>query len=101
MPAWRLPGPRAPRNIGSRMLATQRSASRMLSLLLVLLLHALLLLAVLRFMVVTSTRDIASAPERVLEMMIDAARKPVPVKAPAAPPRCAPRTARPACPAPA
>lgn len=94
-PPWRLPRYRRPRNIGSRMLAAQRPASRMLSLLLVLLLHALLLFAVLRFMVVTPKRGIVSAPERVLEMIINTARKPVPMKAPAPRSLRAPASPRP------
>lgn len=66
------------------MLAAPRpDATRTLSLLLVLLLHALLLFAVLHFLVVTPKAGIASAPEHLLELIIDTARKPKPVAAPA------------------
>ncbi len=53
-------------------------ASSALSLLLV----ALLLFAILRFMVVTPRLAIATAPVHLLEMIIDTAKKPVPVKSP-------------------
>ena len=67
-------------------------ASRAVSLLLVALLHALLLFAILHFMVETPKAVIARAPEHLLEMIINTARKPVPVTSPArrakpAPPR--------------
>lgn len=58
---------------------------RALSLLLVALLHALLLFAALHFMVATPHRP--AMPERLLEMIISAARKPAPVMViPAGPP---------------
>jgi hypothetical protein len=55
---------------------------RALSLLLVALLHALLLFAVLHFMV-AKQHTVTAAPEKLLEMIINTARKPVPVSAPA------------------
>lgn len=68
------------------------ASPRLLSLLLVALLHALLLFAVLHFMVVEPKRSTVSAPERLLEMIIDTSRKAVPVPAPVAPrARSAPR----------
>jgi hypothetical protein len=79
------------------MLASQRpqlAASRALSLVLVVLLHALLLFAVLHFMV-TAQRSARPAPERLLEMIISTARKPVPMRAPAAPVRHMPSLAQP------
>jgi hypothetical protein len=51
--------------------------------LLVALLHAALLFAVLHFLVVTPKRGIASAPEHLLEMIINTAKKPVPIIIPA------------------
>ncbi|HEX4273588.1 MAG TPA: hypothetical protein VHZ32_19505, partial [Rhizomicrobium sp.] len=56
---------------------------RALSLLLVALLHAALLFAVLHFLVVTPKRGLASAPEHLLEMIINTAKKPVPIIIPA------------------
>jgi hypothetical protein len=63
------------------MLAGQRpdTANRAFSLVLVALLHALLLFAVLHFLVVAPKVRRATAPERLLEMIINTARKPVPV----------------------
>ena len=58
-------------------------ASRAISLLLVALLHVLLLFAILHFMVVAPKAVIARAPEHLLEMIINTARKPVPVTSPA------------------
>ncbi|HEX4026115.1 MAG TPA: hypothetical protein VHX18_00750 [Rhizomicrobium sp.] len=79
------------------MLAIPRpnTSQRALSLVLVLLLHALLLFAVLHFMVVTPKRAITPAPEHLLEMIINTARKPVPVAVPAARTRPAPSLPRP------
>jgi hypothetical protein len=74
------------------MLAAPRpdtTASRALSLALVALLHALLLFAVLHFMVVTPKRSIA-APEHLLEMIINTAKKPVPASLPTRPARALP-----------
>ena len=67
--------------------AVQRpdASPRLLSLLLVALLHALLLFAVLHFMVVAPKSSAVSAPERLLEMIIDTSRKAAPLPAPAAP----------------
>lgn len=67
----------------------------MLSLLLVALLHALLLFAVLHFLVVMPKRGIASAPERLLEMIINTARPPVPVPKAVPHTRTAPAVPRP------
>ena len=76
-------------------IARPRSAStRLLSLVLVALLHALLLFALLHFMVMTPNRAIASAPEHLLEMIINTARKPVPVTLPAPRSRTAPTLPR-------
>jgi|HubBroStandDraft_5_1064220.scaffolds.fasta_scaffold75490_2 hypothetical protein len=77
------------------MLASQRpqlAASRALSLVLVVLLHALLLFAVLHFMV-TAQRSARPAPERLLEMIISTARKPLPapMTAPPSKPMAAPQ----------
>ena len=66
---------------------------RALSLLLVALLHAALLFAVLHFLVMTPKRGIASAPEHLLEMIINTAKKPVPIIIPAG--RARPTPARP------
>ena len=79
------------------MLAIPRpnTSQRALSLVLVLLLHALLLFAVLHFMVVTPKRAITAAPEHLLEIIINTARKPVPVAVPAARTRPAPSLPRP------
>lgn len=63
-------------------------SQRAISFLLVVLLHALLLFAVLHFMVVTQKGSVTAAPEHLLEMIINTARKPVP--APAPPPRSMP-----------
>jgi hypothetical protein len=57
----------------------QTAASRLLSLLLVALLHALLLFAILHFMVVTPRATVATAPEHLLELIINTAKKPAPV----------------------
>jgi hypothetical protein len=79
------------------MLASQRpqlAASRALSLALVVLLHALLLFAVLHFMVMAQ-KGARPMPERLLEMIISTARKPVTVSARAAPVRRAPSLAQP------
>ncbi len=78
--------------------ATQRpdepyGASRAVSLVLVALLHGLLLFAILHFMVVTPKSVIAAAPEHLLELIINTARKPVPVTSPAM--RAKPVPARP------
>lgn len=70
-------------------------ASRALSLLLVALLHALLLFAILHFMVVGPRLASASAPEHLLEMIIDTAKKPAPVKTTAPRSRLAPSRPRP------
>jgi hypothetical protein len=56
-----------------------RGASRLLSLLLVALLHALLFFAILHFMVVTPKAIVVTAPEHLLEMIIITAKKPAPV----------------------
>ena len=65
------------------MLAIPRpdASQRALSLVLVALLHAALLFAVLRFMVVTPKNRVIAAPD-LLEMIINTARKPVTVTAP-------------------
>jgi hypothetical protein len=65
------------------MLAIPRpdASQRALSLVLVALLHAALLFAVLRFMVVTPKNRVTAAPD-LLEMIINTARKPVTVTAP-------------------
>jgi hypothetical protein len=55
---------------------------RTLSLLLVALLHALLLFAILHFMV-TPKISVTRTPERLLEMIISTTRKPIPVSLPA------------------
>jgi len=73
----------------------QNTPQRALSLVLVALLHALLLFAVLHFMVVTPKTAATSAPEHLLEMIINTARKPVPVSAPAVRSRPAPSLPRP------
>lgn len=65
------------------------SQQRALSLLLVALLHAALLFAVLHFLVVAPRRGL-SAPEHLLEMIIDTARKPAPIIIPAGPARPTP-----------
>lgn len=70
--------------------APRPDATRTLSFLLVLLLHALLLFAVLHFLVVTPKIGIASAPEHLLELIINTARKPKPAAAPAPRARHAP-----------
>ena len=62
---------------------SNHGASHAVSLLLVALLHALLLFAILHFMVVTPKAVIARAPEHLLEMIIDTAKKPVPLTSPA------------------
>ncbi|HEY1876452.1 MAG TPA: hypothetical protein VGG66_03245 [Rhizomicrobium sp.] len=63
-----------------RMPAIHRPAtSQLLSLLLVALLHALLLFAILHFMVVTPKATIVAAPEHLLEIIINTAKKPAPV----------------------
>jgi hypothetical protein len=67
------------------MFAAPRPAQRMCSFLLVLLLHALLLFALLHFLVQRRTA-IATAPEHLLEMIITTARTHAPV-----PPQAAPR----------
>ena len=67
-----------------------RGVSRALSLLLVALLHALLLFAVLHFMVVKPKTAVATAPEQLLEMIIDTGKKPVPAANPALRKRPAP-----------
>jgi hypothetical protein len=72
-----------------------RGASRALSLLLVALLHALLLFAILHFMVVTPRLAGARAPEQLLEMIIDTAKKPAPVKSRSTRSRPAPSRPRP------
>jgi hypothetical protein len=54
-------------------------ASRLLSLLLVALLHALLLFAILHFLVVTPAAIVVRAPEHLLEIIINTAKKPAPV----------------------
>jgi hypothetical protein len=66
------------------------AASRALSLLLVALLHTLLLFAVLHFMVLTPKTAVRSAPEHLLEMIINTARKPLPQTQPAPRARPAP-----------
>jgi len=53
-------------------------SQRAISFLLVVLLHALLLFAVLHFMVVTTKSAVTAAPEHLLEMIINTARKPLP-----------------------
>jgi hypothetical protein len=68
-------------------------ASRAVSLVLVALLHALLLFAILHFMVVTPKSITASAPEHLLEMIINTAPKPVPLTRSA--PRAKPVPSRP------
>jgi hypothetical protein len=68
--------------------------ARLLSLLLVALLHALLLFAVLRFMVVTPKTAATSTQEHLLEMIINTARKPVPVTVQAPTSRTAPTLPR-------
>lgn len=70
------------------------AASRALSLLLVALLHVLLLFAVLHFMVVMPKTAVRPAPEHLLEMIINTARKPLPVPAPALRSRPAPALPR-------
>jgi hypothetical protein len=54
-------------------------ASRAVSLLLVALLHALLLFAILHFMVVAPKVPVVRAPETLLEMIINTAKNPAPV----------------------
>jgi hypothetical protein len=86
-----------PQHQRTPMLASQRpqlAASRALSLVLVVLLHALLLFAVLHFMV-TAQKSARPAPERLLEMIISTASKPVPMRAPAAPVTHMPSLAQP------
>jgi hypothetical protein len=78
----------------SRPNTPQNTPQRALSLVLVALLHLLLLFAVLHFMVVTPKRAVI-APEHLLEMIINTARKPVPVSAPVARTRPAPSLPRP------
>ena len=67
---------------------------RALSLALVALLHALLLFAFLHFLV-TAQKGARPAPERLLEMIINTTRKPVPIIIPAGRPRRAPAPAKP------
>jgi hypothetical protein len=69
-------------------------SSRAVSLLLVALLHALFLFAVLHFMVVRPKVPVAAAPEHLLEMIINIAKKPVPVSLPAPRSRRAPALSR-------
>jgi hypothetical protein len=68
------------------MLAAPRPAQRMCSFLLVLLLHALLLFALLHFLVQRQA-PIAAQSEHLLEMIISTARPPVPVATPKAAPK--------------
>jgi len=70
-------------------------ASRALSLLLVALLHALLLFAILRFMVVIPKPASVAAPAQLLEMIINTTKKPAPVKSTAPRSRLAPSRPRP------
>jgi len=65
-------------------------SQRAISFLLVVLLHALLLFAVLHFMVATPKSAVSAAPEHLLEMIISTARKPVLAPAPALRSRPAP-----------
>jgi hypothetical protein len=58
-------------------------SQRAISFLVVVLLHALLLFAMLHFMVATPKGAVTAAPEHLLDMIINTARKPVPAPAPA------------------
>lgn len=78
------------------MLAASRPTppQRAVSLLLVVLLHAALLFALLRFMVVTPSTPRVS-PQQLLEMIISTAKKPVPVTVPASRPKATPHRSMP------
>jgi len=73
---------------------SQVISSQVISFVLVALLHALILFAVLHFMVTAPRPAIATAPEQLLETIINTASKPVPMMPAPPPPRPAPASPR-------